>query len=110
MGMLQAAAGMAAACMVAAVMPPAEAVAMRAQLVAVVAVVRAHASGGDTARTSVARTFTCHTFTCHKFPRPRATSSRTNRSTTVHAPANNAVGKTTPLNATGNATRNATEP
>ena len=37
----------------------------------------------------------------------RATSSRTNRSTTVKAPANNAVGRTTPLNATGKATRNA---
>ena len=37
----------------------------------------------------------------------RATSSRGNRSTAVHAPANNAVGRTTPLNATGNATRNA---
>jgi len=36
-----------------------------------------------------------------------APSSRGNRSTAVHAPANNAVGRTTPLNSTGNATRNA---
>jgi hypothetical protein len=34
-------------------------------------------------------------------------SSRGNRSLTTHAPANNAVGERSPLNSTGNATRNA---